>query len=328
MIDDEEEKNQEQEAQDPDIIGNNFASRAARRAQGLADNAEAVAKGASKMAERASARATVKTGSKAEKLLRKSERLKKAAEKAKKVQEKAQKFAKLAAKIGKFIVKVGWIILLIMIIIGFLVFIITGWGIIMNGLKEIVAGFWDACKEIAGGGEKVVHADEIVDLMDTIEEMGYDLYGYGFVSSVKSEKNDKNEYVNKYYETTDDGNEVKLLRELEDKKAYKYLTTYLISDNYAYYIKNHNFNFKTMNTDLNHFFKGIMDSTSWGSGLISIYKQSGGNDKITGKRGEVYGSLGDKLKDNVIALPACASQMTFGARWTRSSIRRIIKNRT
>ncbi len=110
-------------------------------------------------------------------------------------------------------------------------------------------------------------------------------------------------------------NEDGLIEELEEKNAYRYLTAYLISDNYAYYIKNHNFNFRTMFLSSKQFFGGLNffnSGTSWGSGLISIYEQADGSKKVTGKRGKVYGSLGDKLLSNMVFLPTAAATVSAG----------------
>lgn len=281
--------------------------------QGIADKAKGLeskmTSKAAKMREKAAGKrqlAAVQGGPRAANLNRRAGNLenkaRKLEEKTKKVQkiaQKAEQFSKLAMKLGKLIALAGVFILIILVVIGLLVFILTGWGMLLSGFKQIAQGFFDQCQSILSGAETVVHGEDIVTALGNIEQMGYDLYGYGFVTAKdENSKDDNGNY--KFYdkpETTEDGStgEVSLIKSLEEKNAYRNIATYLISDNYAYYIKNHNFNFRAMQLDAKHFFGGIFDGTNWGSGLISIYKQDGDDNTVTGKRGEVYGSLGDKI---------------------------------
>ncbi len=310
-MDDQEE---EMENQEENNGGGGFPlSGIAGDLQGIADKAKGLeskmTSKAAKMREKAEGKrqlAAVQGGPKASMLNRRAGNLenkaRKLEEKTKKVQkiaQKAEQFSKLALKLGKLIALAGVFILIILVIIGLLVFILTGWGMLLSGFKQIAQGFFDQCQSILSGAETVVHGEDIVTALGNIEQMGYDLYGYGFVTAKdENSKDDNGNY--KFYdkpETTEDGStgEVSLIKSLEEENAYRNIATYLISDNYAYYIKNHNFNFRAMQLDAKHFFGGIFDGTNWGSGLISIYKQDGDDNTVTGKRGEVYGSLGDKI---------------------------------
>ncbi len=284
--------------------GTNVGHRAADAAKGVAKNAGKVGDKLGSKAEKfqnkanaqkaiaksnAGTRTGVKATTKAKKLEQKSEKIKKAAEKAKKVQQKAEKFAKIAAKIGKIITFFGVFILILLIIIGLLVFIISGWGMLLSGFKAIAEKFYDTCFAIMNGGENNVKDDDIVNLMKNIEEMGYDLYGYGFVGADNVDDN-----RNHVYYTQDEEGKGELIEPLEDIDAYRNLVAYLISDNYAYYVKNSNFNFRSMFSGSKYFFGGIFNNTAWGSGLISIYEQEGENDEITGIKGDPYGiSMGE-----------------------------------
>jgi len=234
----------------------------------------------------------------AQKLEKRAEKIQKTAKKVEKMAKKAEKFSKLALKLGKIIAIVGWIILILIIVIGLLTFIIMGWGMLLSGFKELSRGFFDTCKGYISGKESVVHDEEIVGVLKNIEEMGYDLYGYGFVSS--REKDDEGNKI--YYEIKGEGDdeERKLIKSLEKKDAYRYITTYMISDNYAYFVKNHNFNFNALGDRISDniftMFNVLWKETSWGSGLISVYKQKGDKNTVTGERGEVYGeSLATKM---------------------------------
>ena len=301
------------DGKDPNIVGNNFASNAARNLNQFAGKATDLG---NKWGDKAAKQAEVaakNTGAKSAKAAARSQKLKKASEGALKMAAKAQKFAKIAAVLGKIIAIAGIVILILIVVIGILVFLISGWGMILSGFKEIGRKFWDFCRDIISGEETNVKADQIINLMDNIETMGYDLYGYGFVSSINTETNDTGNEVEVYHK----GGE--LIENLEEKNAYRYLTAYLISDNYAYYIKNHNFNFRAMTLDKAHFFGGLFNKkTSWGSGLISLYEQDdkGNTNEITGIRGAVYGSLQDAVQHGA-ALGAVAGSILpgFGTRY-------------
>ena len=92
----------------------------------------------------------------------------------------------------------------------------------------------------------------MVDTLNYLEEMGYDLYGYGFVT-----KKDALET------TTEKGNEEKSLKYDVKDDAYKYVRTYLVSDNYATITKNSNKNLKTMFSSWATFWSS--DPLAWGS---------------------------------------------------------------
>lgn len=302
-----EQENQRRQAQNG---SRNPINRAADAAQNLADNANKathkLGSTAGNMREKAeqkrqmassagNAQKSQKLAQQATKLEQRAGKLEKAAKKTSKVAEKAEKFAKFALKFGKIIAMIGLVILIIMIIVGLLVFIITGWGMLLSGFKQIAQGFLDTCEAIWAGEQTVVHDDEIINVMDNVQQMGYDLYGYGFVSSKKGAPYKDGNY--QFYEQNDDGQK-SLIEELEDHEAYRNITTYLVSDNYAYCIKNSNRNFKQAFSSIGNFFTGLFDRTAWGNGLISIYHQAelpdgSTNNKITGIASLDYGGLKD-----------------------------------
>lgn len=241
-----------------------------------AKNVENTAKGVSKLAEQSSKKATEKaaqqTGKKATKSAAKSASRKKMSQTAAKVATKAGKVAKVAAKLAKIMSTVGIIIIILIAIIGILVFIITGFGFIIQGLKNIAASFWTAIDTWFEGGENAEMSEQdIVDVASYLEEMDYDLFGYGFVTKDNAitsaednaEKELRKELGDKKYEDlvkkADEGDE-EAQKTINDKKgstkaslnggkdaeAFKYLKAYLVSDNYAYFTKNENTNLRTM----------------------------------------------------------------------------------
>ena len=155
--------------------------------QHVQDTAEGISKGAGKASEvlkksseKHAQKAATQTGRKAATSTAKSAKRLQQAQKMATTAKNAQKVAATVAKLGKILAMIGWILLLIIIIIGLLVFILTGLGLIMSGLKEIAAGFRKALISLAVGSEQYVEEKEIADTLSYLQEMNYDLYGYGF----------------------------------------------------------------------------------------------------------------------------------------------------
>lgn len=278
---------------DANITGGRFnpATKVANGAQ----NVENAAKGVSKLANQSSKKLTQKAaqqaGQQSAKTMAKATSRKKMSETAAKVATKAGKVAKVAAKLAKIMSTVGVIIIILIAIIGILVFIITGFGFIIGGLKEIGAKLWKELNSWIVGEENIVEDSTIIDTLSYLEEMDYDLYGYGFVrkdNALVEEKNDEDD------DEEDDETEVskKKLAYDTDSGVYDYITAYLISDNYAYIIKNDNESFRQAFSSPGNFLSGLTGGLGWGSGLISIYRQKEDGEKITGERGEPYGITG------------------------------------
>lgn len=181
---DTEEVNQEQSSsQKKPKRGGNIGYNAANDLNNISKKATKVGNKLGEKATQKAKFAAENTGTKAVKAAKQAEKLKKASGKALKMAAKAQKFSKIAMILGKVIAVAGLVILVLMIIIGIVVFLIAGWGMILSGFKEIGRKFYDTCFDIMFGAEQNVKDDEIINLMDNIETMGYDLYGYGFVAS-------------------------------------------------------------------------------------------------------------------------------------------------
>lgn len=131
---------------------------------------------------------------------------KKAGKKAAKAAKKAGKAAKNAGKVAKgipsllafFATPVGWVVLgiilviiIIFLVIGIIGFFATAPGIMM---EKIANFFKDAIKEIyrdpRESMEIEVSEEAKVDLANYIQELGYDLIGYGFADSENIEKDE------------------------------------------------------------------------------------------------------------------------------------------
>lgn len=203
-------------------------------------------------------KAMEQTNKKAASTLAKATKYSKRAEKLGKVASQASKVGKIAAKLGKYISTIGFIILIIIVIIGLLVFIITGLGLIMSGLEKISAAFFDAAFNFLNSSAENVNDEEILDTLSYLEEMDYDLYGYGFsaLPNPITEVDDGN------------GGKQKALAypgriNPNRRKAYKYIIAYLISDNYANVARHQEVTISTLFGEN-------------GNGLIGIYHEYSG----------------------------------------------------
>lgn len=123
-----------------------------------------------------------KAGQKAGKATKQAAKHAKKAEKMAKVAAKAGKVASAASKLAAIASTVGIVLIIIIAIIGILVFIIAGFGLIMKGLQDLVDGFMNYMESLWGGEENRVETDQIAEVLGYLQEMDYDLYGYGFVT--------------------------------------------------------------------------------------------------------------------------------------------------
>ena len=116
-----------------------------------------------------------------------SDSLKMTKEAAQKIAQKgAKKFAGKASLMGPLahIIAVAAPILIIIIILGgIILFFLTMPGMVMEQLKaifkEVAAGI---CSWFGADDTKQVEDKEIYEALDYLEEMGYDLTGYGFLT--------------------------------------------------------------------------------------------------------------------------------------------------
>lgn len=151
---------------------------------------------------------------------------KNAGKKAAKAAKKAGKAAKNAGKVAKgmpsllafFATPVGWVVLIIILIIiiiflviGIIGFLATAPGIMM---EKIANFFKDAIKDIyrdpTASTEIEVSDEAKVDLANYIQELGYDLVGYGFADSENIEKDE-------------DGNVTKVNKSNNNDYLYAYI---------------------------------------------------------------------------------------------------------
>ncbi len=217
----------------------------------------------------------------------------------KQVTKKATKTAAKAAKAGSKMASLGPIlvyviiaIVIIIVFVGIIMFLITMPGMVMEKIKQLGKAIGDVLLEIFGV-DKTLDVDDntIYTTLDYLEEMGYDLKGFGFLTDyITTEEQAKS--VNKNIKNEDGlkidkeegvakNNDGKIISAKSD-----FIYNYLVSDNYVYTLKNEN---HVSGDGTGGFFNGavgllesIVDfvfngelKDHWSRGFIAIYKDNG-----------------------------------------------------
>lgn len=137
------------------------------------------------------------------------------------------------------------IILIILLLIGIIVFLVTMPGMVMDKLKAMFQELGNKVAAFFGGDENTqIEDEEIFEILDYLQDMGYDLKGYGFLTTYYTEDDiatvakDKKIEENKL--EADNG----VIRNSEEDKIVmaesQFIYTYIMSDNYIYTVKNYN----------------------------------------------------------------------------------------
>ena len=205
----------------------------------------------------------------------------------------------LATAIGPIIFWAIIILVIIIIIIGIVMFFMTMPGMVMEKIKTLG-------KELAKGmsswfgKDTTTMIDEgvVYTSLDYLEEMGYDLKGFGFLTDYMNDTDlaEMKSSEKKNGATVDE--KIGVIRDDDGKivkAASDFMMAYQISDNYVYTIKNENLvtssNFlgklQALGRHFVDFFGGSLGA-NWTRGLIAIYEEDGG----LGKRGAFYSDTG------------------------------------
>ena len=191
----------------------------------------------------------------------------------KKIQEKLSKTAtKNAAKqtlVKALLPVLTWVlvfILILIIIIGIVMFFITMPGMVMDQIKELAREVGNAVASWFGADTTTQVQDvDIYETLDYLEQMGYDLKGYGFLTDYVGDTQDGVER---------DGETDKIINAESD-----FISTYLISDNYVYTIKNFNIStgnwFTALLAHLGSLFSAGQLNQYWTRGMIDIWYDGG-----------------------------------------------------
>ena len=200
--------------------------------------------------------------------------------------------------IGPYIWPILLVIAAIIIIIGLIMFILTLPGALMAKLNAILQSFGEKIAAFFSGSEEAqVKMQDVIDVADYLESMGYDLYQYGFLTDkvlTPYSKDFFDELKSKFNNNNDSDKENDVgYKKYSNMKTNAYideygigrtsdgitniesdiLKTYLISDNYVYTCKNFNKNVKKAFSSVSTFFSGLFDNQKWGSGLLGLYEE-------------------------------------------------------
>ena len=161
--------------------------------------------------------------------------------------KKAAVKGKLAAVAGPVIFWTAVVILAIIIIVGIIMFFETMPGMVMEKIKAIgkqlmnnIANYWGA------DSAKQIDPKDIYTALNYLDDMGYDLKGYGFLTEYYTDNNVDDKIKDDYgisdvpEHFLDDG----LIRKKEDNSVLlaksDFIVAYMISDNYIYTLRNEN----------------------------------------------------------------------------------------
>ena len=167
------------------------------------------------------------------------------------------------------------IILIILLIIGIIVFLVTMPGMVMDKLKAMFKELGNKVAAFFGGDTTMqIEDEEIYAVLDYLEDMGYDLKGYGFLTEYMPTSEVTEATVAEELKVStsalkaDNG----VIRNTEEDKIVaagsQFILMYIMSDNYVYTVKNYNI----INEDAN---KEGFWSTLWG-GIVAIGQKIAG----------------------------------------------------
>ena len=170
----------------------------------------------------------------------------------------AKVFTKLAPILGPIVFWAMVVVIAIVIVVGIGTFLMTTPGIVMDKLEKIARNVVDALQHYFLGEDLTqnVKEEEILGVLDYLEDMNYDLKGYGFLTSFVDEEpktyengmptgatgylDDEADGVTRYKEDSEKHSKGDI-----EKADSRYIFMYLVSDNYIYTVKNNNIAFKT-----------------------------------------------------------------------------------
>ena len=196
------------------------------------------------------------------------------------------------------------IIIIIILLIGIIVFLVTMPGMVMEKLKAMFQELGSKVAAFFGGDTTTfIEEEEVNEILDYLQNMGYDLKGYGFLtefmtdSDMQTYSSEKNVDLSKL--EVDNG----VVRNTEEDKIVmaesQFIYTYIMSDNYVYTVKNYNIINDSANQDgfwtkiwggikaIGQKLAGIFvdEGAIWGKGMIYL-EDSNGNEWQNGLKVE------------------------------------------
>ena len=165
------------------------------------------------------------------------------------------------------------IILIILLLIGIIVFLVTMPVMVMDKLKAMFKELGNKVAAFFGGDTtQQIEDEEVYEVLDYLQDMGYDLKGYGFLTEYYTDadiaKVADDEDIPENQLKADNG----VIRNTEEDKIAKaesaFILRYIMSDNYIYTVKN----FNVINGAANN--SGFWNKL-WGGTLALLQKLGG-----------------------------------------------------
>ena len=212
----------------------------------------------------------------------------------------------LSGPLGLLLLKVFIVLLIVILVIGIVMFIVTMPGMVMDKLKDLaedVANAWNAWWGESTADQ--VEDEKVYETLDYIEDMGYDLKGYGFLTDYTGNEDQLLNYVLRRFEKTwsvlqvlgtEEGvsydDKVGVVRNEEGNIMYAasdFIIAYLSSENYIYTIKNFNLdNVGALNALFSRIGALFTDYLNNRSGMIVLYHEG---SEIGSNSGDAYDSF-------------------------------------
>ncbi len=226
-----------------------------------------------------------------------AEKQKNAAKPKEGVAQKVQKGKKAVNLIVKVITKIpaigtiGLIIVIVILIIGFIGFFTSLPGTFIESIKAFGQNLWSSIVGITVGGEITASVSEQdqINLAQKIEDMGYDVVGYGFADAKYEYDDDPN------VENTDGVKNSKIIGITPLDSSRNYLQTY-IAQNEAMY--------RLSTWSLVGWLHGIVQGAS--NNILAWFTGDANNaDRITGLNGKIYseGMINVTLEGSIYDAP-------------------------
>lgn len=216
----------------------------------------------------------------------------------KKVKESFSKYGKNKAAnqavvkaLGRILVTCGWFILVIILVIGIIMFFLTMPGMVMEKLKGLFKSVGNAwCSWWGTDDATQFNQVEVYNVLNYLDEMGYDLKGYGFITEYLTDPNtqyDKggaegDDVPKDDRKLTSDG----VIRDKGNKIVTGYsdfITTYLVSENRIFTIKNKNVVTEWYNALGVHFWDNFINMMAFKDGMLAFYYDTGTVGKNSGR---------------------------------------------
>lgn len=210
------------------------------------------------------------------------------------IEKKVAANSSLMAALAPILFYAAIIIIAIIFVVGIVMFVNMMPGMVMQKLKEAWQNLKNGWDTFWGADTTTfVNDDEINGVLNYLDSMGYDLFGYGFLTGLANKSSREGETYSNGVNRDENG---KITEALSD-----YIKTYIVSDNYVYTMKNDNKGGSTWWGEalvMNGANLFGYNNADWGKGLIRVsYEGKVGNEYKIGVKGDDVNSVSfDSIK--------------------------------